>query len=56
MCIHYVDIDKQLDEIHVELMTLAQKERDLLKQQRKLRCIKNQSCSVTDLLTAVQIG
>ena len=62
--IYYVDtdkelgtnIDKELDSIHAELMNLAQKERDLLLKQRKLRCIKNQSCSMVDLITAVQIG
>ena len=56
MCIHYVNIDKELDSIHIELMALAQKERDLLKQQRKLRCMKDKQCSINDILSNIQIG
>ena len=63
MRIEYVDLDLNIDEIEykistidAELMNLAKKERELLNKRRKLRCLKNKSCSITDLITNVQIG
>jgi hypothetical protein len=51
-----MDLDADILAIDVELMNLAKRERELLTKQTKLRCLKNKSCSITDLITNVQIG
>ena len=56
----YSSMDKSIDEklqaIEQALLDLAKTERDLLLQQKRLRCEKNHACSVMDLLDNVQIG
>ena len=49
-------IDIKLQAIEIELLALAKSERELLLQQKRLRCEKNHACSVLDLLDGVQIG
>ena len=49
-------IDEKLQAIEQTLLDLAKTERDLLLQQKRLRCEKNHACSVLDLLDGVQIG
>jgi len=49
-------IDEKLQAIEQALLDLAKTERDLLLQQKRLRCEKNHACSVMDLLDNVQIG
>jgi hypothetical protein len=49
-------IDEKLQVIEQSLLDLAKTERDLLLQQKRLRCEKNHACSVMDLLDNVQIG
>jgi hypothetical protein len=51
-----IKLDEQLQAIEVELLNIAKRERELIVEQKKLRCEKNQSCSVVELLSTVQIG
>ena len=49
-------ISNRLDTIREELMVLAKQERELLKEQKRLVCEKNQACSVMDLINGIQMG
>ena len=49
-------IDDKLQAIEIALLELAKTERDLLLQQKRLRCEKNHACSISELLDGVQIG
>ena len=39
-----------------ELMSLAKQERELLREQKRLRCERDHACSVMDIIHGVQIG
>ena len=49
-------IDEELVEIEQKLMKIAKHERELLLRQRKLRCLRDKHCSVSDFLSNIQIG
>jgi hypothetical protein len=51
-----LDQSKRLGEIEKELLNLAEKERKLLQEQKKLRCKQTYACSVMDIINSVQIG
>lgn len=51
-----LQINEKLENIEKELMLLAKKERELLREQKRLRCERDHACSVMDMINTVQIG
>ena len=49
-------ISNRLDVIHEELTDIAKKERELLIEQKRLLCEKNQACSIMDLIDNINMG
>ena len=49
-------ISNRLDVIHEELIDIAKKERELLIEQKRLLCEKNQACSIMDLIDNINMG
>lgn len=51
-----MDQSKRLGEIEKELLNLAEKERKLLQERKRLWCEQAHACSVMDIINSVQIG
>jgi len=51
-----MDQSSRLSEIEKKLLSLAKQERELLKEQKRLRCERDHACSVMDIINSVQIG
>jgi hypothetical protein len=49
-------ISSRLGDIEKKLMSLAKQERELLREQKRLRCERDHACSVMDIIYGVQIG
>jgi len=45
-----MDQSSRLSEIEKKLLSLAKQERELLKEQKRLRCERDHACSVMDII------